>query len=50
MSNGRCVCGLNKVCPYGSTDLSCPVWQEHVRPSIWERIVGIFVSLFGEHR
>jgi hypothetical protein len=40
-----CVCGLHLDCPAHATSLaSCPIWAAHVRPSLWERIVGTIVA------
>jgi hypothetical protein len=43
----RCPCGLRPACPYGQQrgePLMCPVWERHVRPSLVERIVALFMG------
>lgn len=44
-----CVCGLEKVCPYGSTTLDCPEWRRHVAPKWYERLFGFLADLFMRH-
>jgi hypothetical protein len=47
MTPPSCPCGLRQVCPSGQQPgqaLSCPVWQAHVKPSLWERFAGFFAA------
>jgi len=44
----KCPCGLQPSCPYGQKPgevLNCPLWEDHVKPSLWERITGTVIAL-----